>query len=68
VTAVSGTVVIIEWERGKDWWRETRLQPGQRHIIALTPPENGAMIEGLDGSTEFSVSLVNCNPRELPSE
>lgn len=68
VTAVSGLVLIIEWERGTDVWRETYLQPGQSHTISLTPPENGAMIETIDGvspAIDFSVQLSNCNPLPL---
>lgn len=65
VTAVSGTVLIIEWQRGTDAWRATRLQPGQSHTIALVPPENGAMIETDDGMTSFSVTLANCTPAPL---
>ncbi|MEZ4592548.1 MAG: hypothetical protein R3D55_15600 [Chloroflexota bacterium] len=68
VTAVSGLVLIIEWERGTDVWREIYLQPGQSHTISLTPPENGAMIETIDGvspAIDFSVQLSNCNPQPL---
>ncbi|HSS01233.1 MAG TPA: hypothetical protein VLM79_29445 [Kofleriaceae bacterium] len=65
VTAVSGTVLIIEWQRGTDNWRETWLQPGQSHTIDLTPPEDGAMIETDDGMTSFSVTLANCTPAPL---
>lgn len=62
VTARSGTVVIIEWERGTDVWRETWLNPSESHVINLTSPEDGAMIEGFS----FSVSLENCTPQPLP--
>jgi hypothetical protein len=65
VTAVSGTVLIIEWQRGTDSWRETWLQPGQSHTIDLIPPEDGAMIETDDGMTAFSVTLANCTPAPL---
>jgi len=69
VTAESGTVLIIEWQRGTDVWRETWLQPRQSHVIALVPPEDGAMIETFDGSPGFSVSLKNCTPQPLgPSQ
>lgn len=64
VTAVSGLVLIIEWQRGTDVWRETWLEPGQSHTIALTAPEDGALIEGPDGVlTPFGVSLANCSPQ-----
>jgi hypothetical protein len=66
VTAVSGLVLIIEWERGTDTWRGTRLQPGQKHVIHLTPPENGAMIETEDNGPAFTVSLKNCAPKPVP--
>jgi len=66
VTAVSGVVVIIEWERGSNVWRSTSLQPGQTHTIQLTSPENGAMIETDDGHVGgFSVSLQNCTPQVI---
>ncbi|MEZ4714197.1 MAG: hypothetical protein R3A44_43850 [Caldilineaceae bacterium] len=68
VTGVSGRVLIIEWERGTDVWRETVLLPGQSHTISLTPPENGAMIETFDFDPPFSVTLNNCTPQPLPAE
>lgn len=67
VTAVSGVTLIIEWQRGTDQWREIVLdQPGQSHTITLTSPEDGAMIETLDGHTGFSVQLANCEPQPVP--
>ncbi len=65
VTAILGVVLIIEWERGTDDWRETRLEPGERHVIHLTPPENGAMLETVDNGSNFSVLLENCEPESL---
>lgn len=65
VTVVSGTVLIIEWKRGTDEWRETRLEPGQQYVIHLVPPEDGAMIESPEGVTDFSVTLQNCKPKPL---
>jgi hypothetical protein len=65
VTAESGTVLIIEWQRGTNAWRETWLYPRQSHTINLVPPENGAMIETYDGSPGFSVSLKNCTPQPI---
>lgn len=62
VTAESGTVLIIEWQRGTDVWRETWLEPRQSHVINLVPPEDGAMIETFEGSPGFSVSLKDCTP------
>ena len=66
VTAHSGVVLIIEWERGKDVWRETKVYPGQTHTITLRPPEDNAMIETVDGEPGFSVSLEDCDPEPLP--
>ena len=66
VTAESGVVQIIEWQRGTDVWRSTWLQPGQSHAIALVPPEDGAMIETYDTSPGFTVLLRNCTPQSLP--
>lgn len=66
VTAVSGTVVIIEWERGTDTWVETQLEVGQTHTISLTAPQNNAMIEGPNEVwSEFVVSLANCTPQDI---
>src|SRR5678816_1658802 len=47
VTAESGVVLIIEWQRGTNVWRETWLYPRQSHVIDLVSPEDGAMIETL---------------------
>ena len=65
VTARSGRVLIIEWRRGTDVWRETLLDPGQSHVIDLIGSEDNAMIE-TDGYSKFSVSLQNCTPELLP--
>ena len=65
VTAESGVVQIIEWQRGTDVWRETWLYPRQSHVIDLVPPEDGAMLETYDGSPGFSVSLRNCTPQPI---
>jgi hypothetical protein len=65
VTAESGTVLIIEWQRGTNVWRETWLLPRQSHVINLVSPEDGAMIETEDGSPGFSVSLRNCTPQPI---
>jgi hypothetical protein len=66
VTAVSGVVLIIEWQRGTESWRETYLDPNQTYTINLTPPFDGAMIESFDESPGFSVTLENCSPQPLP--
>ncbi|HRQ40404.1 MAG TPA: hypothetical protein PLD25_21025 [Chloroflexota bacterium] len=65
VTAVSGTVLIIEWQRGTEVWRETYLEPGESHTIDLVHPEDNAMIEGPDYSPGFSVTLENCVPQVI---
>lgn len=65
VTAESGVVQIIEWQRGTDVWRATWLYPRQSHVIDLVSPEDGAMIETYDGSPGFSVSLRNCTPQPI---
>jgi len=66
VTARSGTVLIIEWERGSDVWRETYLNPGEAHVIDLVGSENGAMIETYDFGPAFSVDVENCTAQPLP--
>jgi hypothetical protein len=65
VTVVSGRVLIIEWERGTDVWRATLLEVGETYVIALTHPEDGAMIESEDYAPGFSVILNNCEPQPL---
>jgi hypothetical protein len=65
VTAVSGLVLIIEWQRGTDVWRETYLDPGETHVIDLVHPEDGAMIETSDFGDNFRVSLANCTPQPI---
>lgn len=66
VTAVTGPVLIIEWQRGTDVWRETPLASGQSHTIHLVPPEDSAMIETYDDVSSFSVTLNNCTPEPVP--
>jgi hypothetical protein len=65
VTAEAGTAVVIEWQHGAADWRRTVLHPGESHVIHLVPPENGAMIEGDEGTKGFSVSLRNCTPQRI---
>jgi hypothetical protein len=65
VTSLSGRVLIIEWERGTDVWRETHLNPGQSHVIDLVGPENGALIES-NYPEDFAVRIENCTPQPLP--
>jgi hypothetical protein len=66
VTAESGTILIIEWQRGTDVWLSTYVQPGETYVIDLISSEDGALIESNDSSTEFSVSLENCTPQPVP--
>lgn len=66
VTAKTGIVLIIEWQRGTHEWRETWLNPGEKHTIHLVSPENGALIESEDDSPGFSVALKNCTPQPVP--
>jgi len=63
VTVVAGVILIVEWERGTNSWRETYLPAGHRYVINLQGSENGAQIEGLEGS---SVLLRRCTPQPLP--
>jgi hypothetical protein len=66
VTVKSGTVLIIEWQRGTDAWRATTLQTGQTHTIQLVSPENNAVIESEDTAPgPFTVSLSNCTPQVI---
>ncbi len=65
VTAKTGNVLIIEWQRGEDVWRETWLTPGETYTIQLISPEDGALIEAEDYSPGFSVALSNCTPQPL---
>jgi hypothetical protein len=62
VTAVAGTVLIIEWKRGTDVWRETFLQPGDTYVINLMGAEDSAMIESPGPGPAFTASLRYCNP------
>ncbi len=66
ITAVSGLVVVIEWERGTNVWRGTYVQPGQTHVIDLISPENNVIIETEDAGPNFKISLSNCDPQPLP--
>jgi hypothetical protein len=65
VTALAGTVLIIEWQRGSESWRETVLEPGETHTIDFTGAEDSAMIES-PGIAPFTVALGDCTPQPLP--
>jgi uncharacterized repeat protein (TIGR01451 family) len=62
VTAVTGTVLIVEWQRGTDQWRGTFIDPGETHVINLVGSEDNALIESADNAPQFSVRLRNCTP------
>jgi hypothetical protein len=66
VKALSGFVQVVEWKRGSDKWRSTRLKPGDTYVIKLVPPEDGAMLEAPGGTPTFSVALESCTPKPLP--
>lgn len=66
VTALTAPVLIIEWERGTNDWRETWLSPSETHTIHLTSPEDGAMIETNDAYNGFSIEVSGCSPQPLP--
>jgi hypothetical protein len=63
VTAVTGTVLIVEWQRGTDKWRETLLAPGETRVIDLVGSEDSALIESPDNGSAFSVRLNNCESK-----
>ncbi len=66
VTVVSGDVLIIEWKRGSETWREKHLKPGDTYTIALQSHEDNAMIESPDGvNPQFTVSLADFKPQRI---
>ncbi|WP_344149637.1 PKD domain-containing protein [Kribbella yunnanensis] len=65
VRVVTGRVLIIEWERGTDVWRETLVDAGETYTISLSGSENGAMIETNNDLEPFTVSISNCTPQPL---
>jgi hypothetical protein len=65
IEVVSGRVLVIEWERGLEAWRETYLSAGTAYTINLVDSENGAMIETPNTTEPFEVSLSNCTPQEI---
>ncbi|UMG91545.1 hypothetical protein [Nocardioides sp. TF02-7] len=65
VTVLTGEVLVIEWERGEDVWRETVVGPGETHTIELVGAENGAMLETPNNSEPFTVSLASCTPEPV---
>ncbi len=66
ITVVSGDVLIIEWKRGAEVWRERRLKPGDTYTISLQSHEDNAMIESPDGDEpRFTVALANFKPQPI---
>ncbi|WP_344175352.1 PKD domain-containing protein [Kribbella lupini] len=65
VRVVTGRILIVEWQRGTDEWRETRVNAGQAYTISLSGSEDGAMIETDNDVQPFTVSMSNCTPRPL---
>ncbi|MFF1822142.1 discoidin domain-containing protein [Kribbella sp. NPDC058245] len=65
VHVVTGRVLIIEWKRGTDVWRETRMDAGETYTISLSGSEDGAMIETDNDLAPFTVSISNCTPKPL---
>ncbi len=66
VTAKTGNVLIVEWQRGEDVWRQTWLTPGETHTIQLTSPEDGAMIEAEDFSRASASSSATARRSRCP--
>ena len=65
VTAVTGEILVIEWERGTDEWRETLVRPGDTYTIDLVGAENGAMLETPNNLEPFTASFANCTPEPI---
>jgi hypothetical protein len=65
IEVVSGGVLVIEWQRGLESWRETYLSAGDTYTVDLIGSENGAMIETQNNSEPFEVSLSNCTPQPI---
>ncbi len=65
VTAVSGIVLIVEWQRGSGVWRSTYLSAGESHTIDLIGAEDNVLLESPDTPDDFSVSLSNCTPQNI---
>ncbi|MCC7146740.1 MAG: hypothetical protein IT443_09860 [Phycisphaeraceae bacterium] len=66
ITVIEGDVLIIEWKRGSEVWREKKLKPGDTYTIALQAHEDNAMIESPDGvEPKFTVKLANFRPQKI---
>jgi len=65
IEVVTGGVLVIEWERGLEEWRETYLSAGDTYTINLVDTEDGAMIETPNNTEPFEVSLSNCTPQQI---
>ena len=62
---LSGYVEVLALKRGGKTSRSTRLRPGDKQVITLRPPEDGAIIEAAGGTPAFSLSLKHCTPKPL---
>ena len=65
VTVRTGEILVIEWERGTDRWRETLVRPGETHTIHLVGSENGAMLETPNNTEPFTASISHCTPQPI---
>lgn len=65
IRVVSGSILVIEWERGRNAWRETNISMGDSYTVHLIGRENSAMIETPNNSRPFQVSLSRCTPRRI---
>lgn len=62
ISVLSGDILVIEWERGTEYWRETWLWPGESYVIDLMAPQDSVIIEGVPGSR---IAIDNCDPQPL---
>jgi hypothetical protein len=65
---VTGEILVIEWERGTNDWRETLVRTGQTYTIDLVGRENGAMLETPNNTEPFTASFASCTPQPIPAE
>jgi hypothetical protein len=65
LTVVDGAVLVIEWKRGSNSWRQTLVNAGESYTINLVGDEDGAMLETPNNTVPFHVTLQNCNPQPL---
>jgi hypothetical protein len=65
VTVLTGAILVIQWERGTDVWREKQVEPGETYTIDLVGSENGAMLETPNNTEPFTARLANCSPEPV---